>query len=113
MRRRSGRDRSGHAGRDAGLDLAVRCGGHNGPGLGSVDDGLVIDLSALRGVIVDPERRVAHVLGGTLLGEVDHATQPFGLAAPFGIISTTGVGGLSSGAVSAISPADSGFRLTT
>jgi len=83
--------------RDAGLDVAVRCGAHNGPGLGSVDDGLVIDLSALRGVIVDPDARIAHVLGGTLLGEVDHATQPFGLAAPFGIISTTGVGGLTLG----------------
>jgi FAD/FMN-containing dehydrogenase len=83
--------------REAGLDVAVRCGAHNGPGLGSVDDGLVIDLSALRGVIVDPDARVAHVLGGTLLGEVDHATQPFGLAAPFGIISTTGVGGLTLG----------------
>src|SRR5438093_5486921 len=83
--------------RDMGLDVAVRCGAHNGPGLGSVDDGLVIDLSALRGVIVDPSARVAHVLGGTLLGEVDHATQPFGLAAPFGIISTTGVGGLTLG----------------
>jgi FAD/FMN-containing dehydrogenase len=86
-----------NAGRDAGLDIAIRGGGHNGPGLGSVDDGLVIDLSELRGVIVDPERRVAHVLGGTLLGEVDHATQPFGLVAPFGIISTTGVGGLTLG----------------
>jgi FAD/FMN-containing dehydrogenase len=83
--------------REAGLDVAVRCGAHNGPGLGSVDDGLVIDLSALRGVIVDPTARIAHVLGGTLLGEVDHATQAFGLAAPFGIISTTGVGGLTLG----------------
>ena len=83
--------------REAGLDVAVRCGAHNGPGLGSVDDGLVIDLSALRGVIVDPDARIAHVLGGTLLGEVDHATQPFGLVAPFGIISTTGVGGLTLG----------------
>jgi FAD/FMN-containing dehydrogenase len=86
-----------NAGREAGLDIAIRGGGHNGPGLGSVDDGLVIDLSELRGVIVDPERRIAHVLGGTLLGEVDHATQPFGLVAPFGIISTTGVGGLTLG----------------
>jgi FAD/FMN-containing dehydrogenase len=83
--------------REAGLDVAVRCGAHNGPGLGSVDDGLVIDLSALRGVIVDPDARIAYVLGGTVLGEVDHATQPFGLAAPFGIISTTGVGGLTLG----------------
>ena len=75
----------------------MRCGAHNGPGLGSVDDGLVIDLSALRGVIVDPNARIAHVLGGTLVGEVDHAAQAFGLAAPFGIISTTGVGGLTLG----------------
>src|SRR5256714_2399032 len=86
-----------NAGREAGLDIAIRGGGHNGPGLGSVDDGLVIDLSELRGVIVDPDDRVAHVLGGTLLGEVDHAAQPFGLVAPFGIISTTGVGGLTLG----------------
>ena len=86
-----------NAGREAGLDIAIRGGGHNGPGLGSVDDGLVIDLSELRGVIIDPNERVAHVLGGTLLGEVDHATQPFGLVAPFGIISTTGVGGLTLG----------------
>jgi FAD/FMN-containing dehydrogenase len=86
-----------NTGREAGLDIAVRGGGHNGPGFGSVDDGLVIDLTDLRGVIVDPERQIAHVLGGTLLGEVDHATQSFGLAAPFGIISTTGVGGLTLG----------------
>jgi hypothetical protein len=69
----------------------------HGPGLSSVDDGLVIDLTELRGVVVDPEKRVAQVLGGTLLGEVDHATQAFGLVAPFGIISTTGVGGLTLG----------------
>jgi FAD/FMN-containing dehydrogenase len=86
-----------NAARDLGVDVAVRCGAHNGPGLSSVDDGLVIDLSQLRGVTVDPEERIAHVLGGTLLGEVDHATQPFGLVAPFGIISTTGVGGLTLG----------------
>ena len=86
-----------NAGREAGIDIAIRGGGHNGPGLGSVDDGLVIDLSELRGVIVDPAERIAHVLGGTLLGEVDHATQPFGLVAPFGILSTTGVGGLTLG----------------
>ena len=86
-----------NAGRDAGLDIAIRGGGHNGGGLGSVDDGLVIDLADLRGVIVDPAKRIAHVLGGTLLGEVDHATQAFGLVAPFGIISTTGVGGLTLG----------------
>lgn len=86
-----------NGGREAGVDIAIRGGGHNGPGLASVDNGLVIDLSELRGVIVDPEQRIAHVLGGTLLGEADHATQPFGLVAPFGILSTTGVGGLTLG----------------
>ena len=84
-------------GRESGLRIAVRGGGHNGAGLGSVDDGLVIDLSLMRGVLVDPEERVARVLGGTLVGEFDHATHAFGLAAPFGIISTTGVGGLTLG----------------
>ena len=84
-------------GREAGLDIAVRCGAHNGPGFGCVDDGLVIDLSAMRGVEVDSDARTARVLGGTLLGEVDAATHEHGLAAPFGIISTTGVGGLTLG----------------
>ena len=79
------------------MPLAVRGGGHNGGGLGSVDDGLVIDLSAMRGVIVDPVSRVARVLGGSLIGDVDHATNPFGLALPSGIISTTGVGGITLG----------------
>jgi len=86
----------GHAKRER-LPIAIRGGGHNGAGLGSVDDGLVIDLSAMRGVIVDPASRVARVLGGSLLGDVDHATHPFGLALPSGIISTTGVGGITLG----------------
>jgi FAD/FMN-containing dehydrogenase len=80
--------------RDNGLDLAVRCGGHNGPGLGSVDDGLVIDLRALNQVTVDPDTRTATVGGGALLGEVDAATHEHGLATPGGIISTTGAAGL-------------------
>jgi FAD binding domain/Berberine and berberine like len=80
-----------------GIDLAIRGGGHNGGGLGSVDDGLVIDLSHLRGVRVNPDARTVTVAGGTTLGEVDHATHPFGLAVPAGIISTTGVGGLTLG----------------
>ncbi len=84
-------------GRKAGLDIAIRGGGHNGGGLGVVDDGLVIDLSQIRGVRVDPVARTAQVGAGTLLGEVDHATHAFGLAAPFGIIGTTGVGGLTLG----------------
>ncbi len=83
--------------RESGLEVAVRGGGHNGGGLGSVDDGLVIDLSLLRGVVVDPGERTARVLGGSLLGDVDHATYPFGLALPFGFISTTGIGGLTLG----------------
>ena len=86
----------GHARRER-MPLAIRGGGHNGGGLGSVDDGLVIDLSGMRGVIVDPVSRVARVLGGSLLGDVDHATHPFGLALPSGIISTTGVGGITLG----------------
>jgi FAD/FMN-containing dehydrogenase len=86
----------GHAKRER-LPIAIRGGGHNGAGLGSVDDGLVIDLSAMRGVIVDPASRVARVLGGSLLGDVDHACHPFGLALPSGIISTTGVGGITLG----------------
>jgi FAD/FMN-containing dehydrogenase len=81
-------------GRESGLDTAIRCGGHNGPGLGSVDDGLVIDLSGMKGVRVDPEARTAEVAGGSLFGDIDHATHAFGLATPGGIISTTGGGGL-------------------
>jgi FAD/FMN-containing dehydrogenase len=74
-------------GRTKGLDIAVRCGGHNGPGLGSVDDGLVIDLSGLKGTVVDPDTRTATIGGGCLVGEVDAATHEHGLATPAGIIS--------------------------
>ncbi|GAA0703117.1 FAD-binding oxidoreductase [Kitasatospora atroaurantiaca] len=84
-------------GRDNGLEVAVRGGGHSGPGLCLVDDGMTIDLSRMRGVRVDPEARTAQVAGGSLLGDVDHATHAFGLAAPAGIVSTTGVGGLTLG----------------
>jgi FAD/FMN-containing dehydrogenase len=79
------------------LLLAVRGGGHNGGGLGSCDDGLVIDLSRMKGVRVDPSERTARVNGGCTWGEVDHATHAFGLATPTGFISTTGVGGLTLG----------------
>ena len=75
------------------LPIAIRGGGHNGPGLGSVNDGLVIDLSTMKGVRVDPKRDGESGSGCTT-GDVDHATQAFGHAAPFGIISTTGVAGL-------------------
>ena len=79
------------------LALGVRGGGHSAPGLGLVDDGLVIDLSRLRGIRVDPRRRIARVDGGATWGLVDHATHAFGLATPSGIVSTTGVGGLTLG----------------
>jgi len=81
-------------GRDNNLPIAIRGGGHNGPGLGSVDDGLVIDLSTMKGVRVDPETSTVRVGAGCTTGEVDHATHAFGQAVPFGIISTTGVAGL-------------------
>src|SRR6188472_1971021 len=77
-----------------GLPIAVRGGGHNGAGLGSVDDGLVIDLGQMKGVRVDPRGRTVRVGPGCTTGDVDHATHAFGQAVPFGIISTTGVAGL-------------------
>ncbi|HEX2863652.1 MAG TPA: FAD-binding oxidoreductase [Deinococcales bacterium] len=83
--------------RERGLLLAVRGGGHNGGGLGVCDDGLVIDLSRLKGIRVDPAARTVRVEGGATWGDVDHATHAFGLAVPAGIISTTGVGGLTLG----------------
>jgi len=83
--------------REQGMTLAVRGGGHNGPGLGSCNDGLVIDLSAMRTVRVNPPARTAYVSGGCVWADVDHATFPFGLAAPSGMISSTGVGGLTLG----------------
>ncbi len=84
-------------GREAGLDTAIRGGGHNGGGLGSVDDGLVIDLSPIDNVQVDPDAGLVTVGGGAQLGAVDHAGHPFGLGVPAGIISTTGAGGLTLG----------------
>ena len=79
------------------LPIAVRGGGHNVAGLASVEDGLVIDLCAMREIDVDPIRRSARVGGGATWGEVDAATQPFGLAAPGGVVSETGVAGLTLG----------------
>ena len=79
------------------LPLAVRGGGHNGGGLGSVDSGMVVDLSLMRSVSVDPEGRTVRVGGGCTWGEVDAATHEHGLAVPCGIIATTGVGGLTLG----------------
>ncbi len=84
-------------GRERGLDIAVRGGGHNGGGLGTVDGGLVIDLSPINNVRVDPDARTVRVGGGATWADVDSATHAFGMAVPTGIISTTGVGGLTLG----------------
>src|SRR6516165_9935294 len=84
-------------GRDQGLLIAIRGGGHNGPGFGSCDDGLVIDLSMTKSVRVDPASKTVRVDAGCTSGDVDHATHPFGLTVPFGIVSTTGVAGLTLG----------------
>ncbi len=83
--------------REHGLTLAVRGGGHSGPGLGTCDDGLVIDLAGMKGIRVDPAAQTARVEGGCTWGEVDHATHAFGLATPSGFVSSTGVGGLTLG----------------
>jgi len=84
-------------GREQGMLIAIRGGGHNGPGLGSVNDGLMIDLSLMKGVHVDAGKRTVRVEPGCTSGDVDHATHAFGLAVPFGIVSTTGVAGLTLG----------------
>ncbi|HUZ39562.1 MAG TPA: FAD-binding oxidoreductase [Streptosporangiaceae bacterium] len=80
-----------------GLPVAVRGGGHSVAGQGTCDDGVVLDLSPMRAVRVDLDRRVAHVQGGCLWQDVDRATQPHGLAVTGGIVSETGVGGLTLG----------------
>jgi FAD/FMN-containing dehydrogenase len=84
-------------GRDNNLLIAIRGGGHNGPGLGSVDNGLVIDLSAMKGVRVDPANRTVRVGPGCTQGDVEHAAHAFGLAVPSGLVSTTGIAGLTLG----------------
>ena len=79
------------------VPIAVRGGGHNGAGLGVVDEGLVIDLGGLKDVVVDSEANTVRVGGGCTWGEVDSVTSQYGRATPSGIISTTGVGGLTLG----------------
>ncbi|GAB7544818.1 FAD-binding oxidoreductase [Cupriavidus sp. 8B] len=86
-----------NAARDSGMLLAVRGGAHNGAGLGTCDGGLVVDLSPMKGVFVDPKRSTIRVGGGCTWGDVDHAASAYGLATPSGFISTTGVGGLTLG----------------
>jgi hypothetical protein len=83
--------------RRTGLPVAVRSGGHSFPGLSVCDDGLVVDLSLMKGLEVDPEARTAKVQAGVLLGELDAATQEHGLAVPSGIVTHTGVAGLTLG----------------
>jgi UDP-N-acetylenolpyruvoylglucosamine reductase len=79
------------------LALAVRGGGHNVAGFGVCDDGLVIDLSLMKSVRVDPKQYTARAEGGCTWGDFDHATHAFGLATPGGLLSTTGIAGLTLG----------------
>jgi FAD/FMN-containing dehydrogenase len=83
--------------RECDLEIGVRCGGHNIAGLAVPHGGLMIDLTTLGGVTVDPVARRAQVQGGAMLGALDRATQPFGLATTAGNVSHTGVGGLTLG----------------
>ena len=84
-------------GQDNNLLTAVRGGGHNAAGLGICDDGLVIDLSQMKNVHIDPKAKTARAAPGCVWGDVDHATHAFGMATPSGFISTTGVAGLTLG----------------
>jgi FAD/FMN-containing dehydrogenase len=83
--------------RRTGLPTAVRGGGHSFPGLSTCDDGLVIDLGRMRGIRADPDARTARAQAGVLLGELDRETQAFGLAVPAGIVTHTGLAGLTLG----------------
>jgi FAD/FMN-containing dehydrogenase len=83
--------------REHGLPLAVRGGGHSVAGNGTVDDGVLVDLSTLKGVRVDPKARTARAGGGVLVGELDRETQLFGLVTPSGRVTTTGIGGFTLG----------------
>jgi len=84
-------------GRQAGVDVAVRGGGHSFPGYSTADGALLIDLGPMKGIRVDPEKRIARAQAGVLLGELDRETQQFGLAVPAGIVTHTGLAGLTLG----------------
>lgn len=79
------------------LPLAVRCGGHSFPGYSTCDAGIVLDLSLMRAIRINPIERIAEVEGGALLGDLDKAANPFGLVTPAGVVSHTGVAGLTLG----------------
>jgi FAD/FMN-containing dehydrogenase len=83
--------------RENNMEVSVKSGGHSGPGLALVDDGLVIDLSPMKGIRIDPETKTVQVEPGCTWGEVDAATHEYGLATVSGVLSTTGVGGLTLG----------------
>jgi FAD/FMN-containing dehydrogenase len=80
--------------RERQLPISIRCGGHNVGGTAVCDGGVVVDLSPMNGIRVDPLRKTARVEGGATLGRLDHEAQAFGLAAPAGVVSETGIGGL-------------------
>ena len=84
-------------GRQTGVDVAVRGGGHSFPGYSTADGALLIDLGPMKGIRVDPEKRIARAQAGVLLGELDRETQQFGLAVPAGIVTHTGLAGLTLG----------------
>lgn len=83
--------------REHALATAVRGGGHSYPGLSVCDDGILIDLGRMKGIRVDPDRRTARAQAGVLLGELDRETQAFGMAVPAGIVTDTGIAGLTLG----------------
>jgi FAD/FMN-containing dehydrogenase len=94
--------------RETGLELAVRGGGHSSPGFSTSDGGIVLDLSRMKGIWVDPVARTARAQAGALWGDLDRETQAHGLAVPGGQISHTGIAGLTLGGGSAGSPGSTG-----